>query len=89
MVAGSGSQTPSPPVPEKGGFTLANMTAGNWMAVVLAILAIAFIVQNRDTVSIDVFHIGIRLPLWLSLSVMFLLGWLSGRFWGGRTRAKP
>jgi uncharacterized integral membrane protein len=81
MVAASGSHPPSPPAPEKSGFTLANLTAGNWLAIGLVIVAAAFIFQNRDRVTIDVFHIGIQLPLWLSLSAMFVVGWLSGRFW--------
>jgi uncharacterized integral membrane protein len=89
VAAGPGSQTPSPPAPGKDGFTLSNLTAGNWLAIALVIVAAAFIFQNRDTVTIDVFHIGIRLPLWLSLSVMFLVGWLSGRFWRRGARDKP
>lgn len=76
----------TPPQPEKG-FTLSNLTAGNWLAIALVIVAAAFILQNRDTVTIDVFHVGIQLPLWLSLSVMFLAGWLSGRFWRRGPRA--
>jgi uncharacterized integral membrane protein len=66
---------------EKNGFSLAQWTVANWLAIVLVILAAAFILQNRDRVTIDVFHVGIQLPLWLSLSVMFVVGWLSGRFW--------
>jgi uncharacterized integral membrane protein len=66
---------------EKNGFSLAHWTATNWLAIVLVILAAAFILQNRDRVTIDVFHVGIQLPLWLSLSAMFIVGWLSGRFW--------
>ena len=71
---------------EKSGFSLANLSAANWLAIVLVILAAAFILQNRDRVTIDVFHVGIQMPLWLSLSVMFVVGWLSGRFW---RRGKP
>jgi uncharacterized integral membrane protein len=86
-MPGTNSHTPTPPAPEKGGFTLANLTAGNWLAIALVIVAAAFIIQNRDRVTIDVFHIGIQLPLWMSLSVMFLAGWLSGRFWRRGKRA--
>jgi uncharacterized integral membrane protein len=66
---------------EKHGFSLSQLTAANWLAIALVILAAAFIFQNRDRITIDVFHVGIEMPLWLSLSVMFAVGWLSGRFW--------
>jgi uncharacterized integral membrane protein len=70
---------------EKPGFSLTQLSAGNWLAIALVIVAAAFILQNRDRVTIDVFHVGVQMPLWLSLSVMFVVGWLSGRFW----RRKP
>src|SRR5262245_7990230 len=82
VASGPGSQTPSPPAPEKGKFTLSDLSARNWLAIVLAIVAAVFILQNRDRVTIDVFHVAITLPLWLSLSAMFVIGWLSGRFSG-------
>jgi uncharacterized integral membrane protein len=59
---------------------IAGLTFGNWLAIALALLSIAFIVQNRDPVSIDLFFISARLPLWISLALVFLAGWLSGRF---------
>ena len=72
---------------EKNGFSLANLTASNWLAIVLVIVAATFILQNRDRVTIDVFHVAIQLPLWLSLGAMFVVGWLSGRFWRRGKRA--
>jgi uncharacterized integral membrane protein len=69
----------SPPAQERS--SIAAWSAANWLAIFLAITAIAFIFQNRDTVSIDVFFVSVRLPLWISLSLVFLAGWLSGRFW--------
>lgn len=59
------------------------LTAGNWFAILLAVLAIAFIVQNREQVSIDIFFVSARLPLWVSLALVFIVGWLSGRLWKG------
>ena len=60
---------------------LSSLTAKNWFAIALTVIAIAFIVQNRAVISIDVFFVSIRLPLWVSLSLVFLAGWLSGRLW--------
>jgi len=66
---------------------LSSLTAKNWFSIGLAVLAIAFIVQNRAVISIDVFFVSIRLPLWVSLSLVFVAGWLSGRFWRPRKAA--
>ncbi len=59
---------------------IARLTFGNWLAIGLAVLSIAFILQNRDRVSIDLFFISARLPLWISLALVFVAGWISGRF---------
>ncbi|WP_116809214.1 DUF1049 domain-containing protein [Steroidobacter cummioxidans] len=67
---------------------IARLTFGNWLAIALAVLAIAFIVQNRDAVSIDLFFISARLPLWISLALVFVAGWLSGRFSRGRASSR-
>jgi uncharacterized integral membrane protein len=64
---------------------LSTLTLGNWLSVGLAVLAIAFILQNRETVSLDLFFVSARLSLWVCLSLVFVVGWLSGRFW----RRKP
>ena len=53
-----------------------SLTAGNWLAIFLAILAIAFIVQNRERISIDVFFVSASLPLWVSLALVFIVGWI-------------
>jgi putative membrane protein len=54
-----------------------------WIAIILTILAIAFIVQNHRTVSIDLFWMRVHFPLWATLAIVFLLGalvaWLVGR----------
>lgn len=67
---------------------IARLTFGNWLAIALAVLAIAFIFQNRDAVSIDLFFISARLPLWISLALVFVAGWLSGRFSRGRASSR-
>jgi lipopolysaccharide assembly protein A len=63
---------------------LERMTFRNWLALALAVAAIAFIFQNRDVVSIDLFFMRAVLPLWICLALVFVAGWLSGRY--SRTR---
>ena len=62
------------------------LTPRNWLAIGLAVVALAFIFQNRAPVSLDVFVLSIRLPLWISLILVFLAGWVSGRFSWPRRR---
>jgi len=66
---------------QKAGSFAGRLTPGNWLAIGLAVVAIAFILQNREPVSIDLFFLSAQLPLWISLGLVFIVGWLSGRFW--------
>ena len=52
----------------------------NWVALVLFILTLIFVFQNRSIVSIDLLWINVRSPQWLTISVIFLIGWLCGYF---------
>jgi putative membrane protein len=57
-----------------------------WVAIILTILAIAFIVQNHRTVSIDLFWMRFAFPLWATLGVVFLVGALVSYLVGRRSR---
>lgn len=59
---------------------LASVSPKNWIALAGIILAIIFIVQNRAVVSITLFFTQFQAPLWVTLGIMLLLGWLAGRF---------
>lgn len=50
----------------------------HWIALILVIVAILFVAQNRGTTSIDLFWLSVQSPLWLVLTLMFGVGWLSG-----------
>lgn len=54
-----------------------------WAGLALAAVAVVFILQNRDPVSVRLFTIQISSPQWLTLSVVFVLGgasaWLVAR----------
>lgn len=49
-----------------------------WLALVLAALALVFILMNRDSTTINFFGATVRAPLWLVLVVIFAVGWLTG-----------
>ncbi len=48
------------------------------LAAVLVLLAVLFVLQNRNSTSIDLFWISLQAPLWLVLVVIFAVGWLAG-----------
>jgi lipopolysaccharide assembly protein A len=53
-------------------------TPGRVAAVVLAALVALFVAQNRDSVSIRLFTFELSAPLWLTLTVIALLGLVTG-----------
>ena len=59
-----------------------------WVPILLTLLAVVFISQNRDRVSIDLFWLQVLAPLWLVLLVAVLAGVLIGSL-GRRRRGRP
>lgn len=57
-----------------------------WLGLALAVIAVAFIVQNRDPVAINLFSLEVAAPQWLTLSVLFGFGLITGLLWGRRQR---
>ena len=53
-------------------------TATRVAGLVLAVLAVAFIVQNRVSTSIQVFWVEVSTPLWFTLLSVFVIGWVVG-----------
>ena len=51
---------------------------GRWVPILLIVLAVVFVAQNRDRVSIDLFWLQVSAPLWLILLVAVLAGVLIG-----------
>ncbi|WFR73102.1 LapA family protein [Prescottella defluvii] len=55
-------------------------------AAVLTILAAIFILQNRNSTSIDLFWVSVQSPLWLTLIVVFAVGWVTGLLMARRAK---
>jgi uncharacterized integral membrane protein len=79
--AGAGSEPP----PSK-------ITTRTIVAAVLVVLAVVFIVQNRDDADLDFLVFGFTAPLWLMLLsttvVGIIIGFLLARRQGKRTTKK-
>lgn len=52
--------------------------ASTWVGLVIAVVAVVFVLQNQGTASVDLLWMTFRAPQWLTLLVVFVVGWLVG-----------
>jgi putative membrane protein len=52
--------------------------AGTWVGLAIAVVAVVFVVQNQGTTTVELLWMTFRSPLWLTLLVVFAVGWLVG-----------
>jgi uncharacterized integral membrane protein len=57
---------------------LTRISPTQWVALALTVLAVIFVAENRNKVSIEFLLITIWSPMWLILLVMFVVGWVTG-----------
>lgn len=57
-----------------------------WVAIVLVVLAAIFVAQNRSRIPVDVLWFRVTSPLWLLLTVIFVVGLVIGLLLGRRRR---
>lgn len=61
-----------------------------WVALVLIVLAVVFIAQNRERVSVTVLWTDVNAPMWLFLAILFLAGFAAGSIvYRRRARSQP
>jgi uncharacterized integral membrane protein len=75
---------------EKGGSNrnpVLRFLGAHWIAVVLGIIVIIFVAENRDEVSVDILFVHVRSWLWLILAVTAAIGVVIGLSFA-RRRAK-
>lgn len=77
--------TPSQ-MPSTGDQTRKRLRSGLLGALVLVLLAVVFIAQNRDPVSIHLFWLHLSAPQWFLLTVTALVGVAVGALLKGRRR---
>lgn len=66
---------------------LARVSPGNWVALILTILLVVFVLQNRADTSINLFWMHVSAPMWFTLLAVFVVGWVVGVL-TNRRRAK-
>ncbi|QIK72205.1 LapA family protein [Propioniciclava coleopterorum] len=55
-----------------------------WLGVIIAALAIAFILQNRESAQVNLLVFQVASPLWITLTVVFVAGLAAGMLLRGR-----
>lgn len=75
--------------PAKKGGILSRVSFMQWIALVLVILAVIFVLLNRAHVSINFFGVTVSAPQWLTLIIVFAVGWLTGVLMMRRRHAVP
>lgn len=55
-----------------------------WPALVVAVVTVVFIAQNRDKTNISLLWLDVTWPLWLTLTIVTLLGIVIGYVVKGR-----
>lgn len=75
--------------PEKG-FSAGSFPPRMWVALILLVLAVVFVAQNRDATEIQVLFFALEAPLWAILTGAVALGLVVGLLLrpsgGGRNR---
>ncbi|RMI05039.1 LapA family protein [Cellulomonas triticagri] len=51
-----------------------------WLSVLLVVLALVFVVQNRHEVRINLLATTVTTPLWVALTAMLVVGLAAGTF---------
>ena len=57
---------------------LSKVSPAQWAGLVIAVLAIVFVLINRDDIPVNLFGLTISGPAWLILLLVFIVGWLVG-----------
>lgn len=51
-----------------------------WLSILLVVLAVVFVAQNRQPVRIHLFATTVTTPLWVALTAMLVVGLAAGTF---------
>lgn len=65
---------------------VARVSPRQWAGLIIAILAVVFVLMNRDEIPINLFGVQVTGPAWVLLLLVFLIGWLVGVLTNRRSR---
>lgn len=65
---------------------LSSFLAKRWFSLLLTAVAVVFIAQNRDDVTIRFFGMSVTGPMWIVLAALFAAGLVAGLVRGRRKK---
>lgn len=57
---------------------LSKVSPAQWAGLVIAVLAVVFVLMNTQKIDISLFGMKITGPAWFILLLVFIVGWLVG-----------
>lgn len=66
--------------PTRGRNAVVEFLQRRWLSILLVVLALVFVLQNRHEVQIDLLATTVTTPMWVALVAMLLVGLLAGTF---------
>jgi putative membrane protein len=66
--------------PTRGSNAVVTFLQRRWLSVLLVVLAVVFVAQNRHEVRINLFATTVTTPLWVALTAMLVIGLAAGTF---------
>lgn len=67
---------------------VARVSPRQWAGLVVTVLAVVFVLMNRDEIPINLFGVQVTGPAWIVLLLVFLVGWLVGVLTNRRGRKR-
>lgn len=58
------------------------ITPAQWLGAVIAVLALIFVLTNRQHTRVTIYGLGMEGPTWLILLIVLLIGWVTGILMG-------
>lgn len=66
--------------PTRGGNAVVAFLQRRWLSILLVVLALVFVLQNRHEVQIDLLATTVSTPMWVALVAMLVVGLAAGTF---------
>lgn len=61
---------------------LKKISPAQWLGLVIAVLALVFVLTNRQKADVTIYGLDVHGPTWLILLIVLLIGWITGILMG-------
>lgn len=68
---------------------LSKISVAQWAGLIIAVLAVVFVLMNTQDTAINLFGLTLSGPQWFVLLIVFVVGWLVGVLTSRSRNKKP